>query len=213
MGDQALVMYVRREMYDKHGVRLPWPSMPAKPKPRPRIASRTQRDIEQTPRADTGKTPLEVLSRITGSTTFKEPSNGRSTRHGGMCTLDIAGALGYVKDPLQQRLAMALACMTDAEWESIQALAFPRLLTQLLGSHATRGLVGGKKRHRARLMLHTVFHDLALCRTPMHVTVMAKALDVSPKDCRKLYQVTAGFIETEAQAGARTAIDALYNDE
>jgi hypothetical protein len=113
---------------------------------------------------DTPKDALEILSRMAGGTTFKVPGQGGTGRHVGQD--DLPHALGFVKDPLQQRLALALACQTLGEWESIALLAYPVLLAQLRGMMATRDLVRGTKCHRVRLVLRDVMID----RTRSHAT-------------------------------------------
>jgi hypothetical protein len=202
---------------DIDGKRRPWPKIRLraldKRHPDPPAGFSMRGPIPKTLSQDLGRTPLEILSRLAGGTTFKDFSAARSTRAPGITTLDIAGALGYVKDPLEQRLALALACQTDAEWLEVQRLAHPLIMKQLHGSHATRSLVAGKLKYRARVVLHAAFHDLALVRPPTSDVNAAKQLDMLVKDYRKLYRVVAGFIETNAQAGARTAVDALYNEE
>jgi hypothetical protein len=218
MADPTKVLYHQFERYDEHGKKRPWPTirlraLEKRPKPErehPDLAWEPKRGKTRT--KDERRTPLEILSRLAGSTTFKEPTVGRSTRGHSITNEDIAAALGYVKDPLQQRLALALACQTDAEWPAIRRLASAKLVRQLLGSHATRSLVAGKLRYRASVVLHEAFHDLALLRDPRPTPEGAQRLDMPPRDYRKLYRVVAGFIETLAQEGARTAVDALYNE-
>jgi hypothetical protein len=159
-----------------------------------------------------GRTPLEVLSRLAGGTTFRTPNVGRSTDGGGTGLADVAHALGFVRDPLDQRLALAMASRTDAEWPQVQALAYPQLLQMLLASHNTRALVAGAKRFRVRLVLHDVFHDLVLAR-PMRVPKLsAERILMTERDYRALYKVIAGFVETRAQAGAHAACRALFGD-
>lgn len=199
---------------DIDGKRLPWPRirLRALEKRAPHEPAIMSERFAKTLIIDKRRTPLEVLARLAGSTTFKDFSAAHSTRAPGVTTLDIAAALGYVKDPLQQRLALALACQTDVEWMEVQRLAHPLVMKQLRGSHATRSLVAGKLKYRARVVLHAAFHDLALVRQATDEPSAAKQLDMLVKDYRKLYRVIAGFIETNAQEGARTAVDALYNE-
>lgn len=217
MNNPSLVKYHPFQREDAEGKRKPWPTirLRALEKRQPALPDGVTMRAPPLKSAsnDLGRTPLELLSRLAGGTTFKDFSAARSTRTASITTGDIAAALGYVKDPLQQRLALALACQTDAEWLAIQKLAHPELMKQLHGSHATRSLVAGKLKYRARVVLHSAFHDLALVRPPCNDTNAAKQLDMPVRDYRKLYRVVAGFIETNAQEGARTAVDALYNDE
>lgn len=223
MNDPTAVCYHPWAREDENGKLRPWPTvrlraLEKRGKPDPSLVQAvTWDDLILARRKDTKgeepRTPLEILSRLAGGTTFREPAAGRSTRGHATTTLDIAAALGYVKDPLEQRLAMALACQTDVEWPTVRQLAYAPVMRQLLGSHATKSLVRGKLGYRASVVLHTAFHDLALVRRPQLAQELeeAKHLDLPPRDYRKLYRVVAGFIETTAQSGARAAVEALFS--
>lgn len=218
MNEPALVCYHPWAREDENGKRRPWPTL--------RLRALEKRGKQALVQAVTwddlllarriagkedARTPLEILSRLAGGSTFREPSVGRSTRGHATTTLDIAAALGYVRDPLEQRLALALACQTDAEWPAVRQLATPPVMRQLLGSHATKSLVRGKLRYRASVVLHAAFHDLALVRHPQSPPEAAKQLEMQTRDYCKVYRVVAGFIETTAQSGARSAVEALFN--
>jgi hypothetical protein len=188
-----------------------WPKMPHQPisivRPQQQIAPRRAMAY-----VDAGKTPLELLSRLAGGTTYRTPDTGRSTRTGGAGVDDLAHALGFVTDPLEQRLALALACRTDAEWPQVQELATPQLRRMLLASHQTRAMVAGAMRYRIRLVLHDVFHDLALARPPRLPRQSAKRLQMPVRDYKAMYKAIAGFVETRAHAGAHEAIRALFSE-
>lgn len=214
---KAMAAEVRADAYPKKSPkrdekgRAIWPRMPAKPQhPRGRPASRPSGRVA--PNKGDKRSDLEVLSRLAGGTTYRTPGQVRSTQPSSITTDDIAAALGYVKDPLEQRLALALSCHTVGEWPSIEVLAHAPLLRQLVGSHNTRKLVTGKARHRARLILAEVFHDLALVRFPRATKEMAEQLKMTQRDYREIYRATAGFLETKANAGAYVACQALHED-
>lgn len=221
MNDPTAVCYHPWPRVDENGKRRPWPTLrlralEKRSKPDPALVQAvTWDDLIQARRKEAqgedGRTPLEILSRLAGGSTFREPSVGRSTRGHATTTLDIAAALGYVRDPLEQRLALALACQTDAEWPAVRQLATPPMMQQLLGSHATKALVRGKLRYRASVVLHSAFHDLALVRHPQSPPEAAKQLEMQTRDYCKVYRVVAGMIETTAQSGARAAVEALFN--
>lgn len=155
--------------------------------------------------------PLEILSQLAGNTSFKVPTVGRGTRGGLGGIDDIAHALGLVVDPLDQRLALAIACQTAAEWPAIQTLAVPRILEQLRGGHTTRGLVEGYRRHRVRLVLYDVFHDLVLLRPRRPWLEAAAAVRMKREVYTALYEVMVKFIHTQAQAGAFEACRILFS--
>lgn len=184
------------------GARLSWsmPSTPAPPAPAPRHELFFKEAYQ-----DSAVTPMEWLGQLAGASTFKEPSVGRSTKPSRTTPLDVAAALGCVEQPLKQHLAYALATMTAATWPVIQPLAWPLLIEDLLASHRTRSLVAGHRKLRARLMLHVVFHDLALRRPPRPALDGARLLGVAVRDYRALYRAIAAFIDTYAQEGAGEA--------
>lgn len=209
----------RSACFDEHGQRLldddgrplPWPTMPAKPK------WRARRQTRNPPRlgayVDSGASPIEVLSRMAGGTTFKTPSVGRSTRGQVIGPDDIAHALGWVRDPLAACLALAFACQTVKEWPRVQELAYPRLLAILRANNNTRSIVSEHRRHRVRLVLHHVFHDMAMLRQQRDAKDVATSLRMRPRDYRALYTRIAGELETAAAEGAYTACRVLFGRE
>jgi hypothetical protein len=155
--------------------------------------------------ADGPRTSMEVVSRLAGGTTFKEPSIGRSTRGLTLTNEDIAAAIGYVCNPLVQRLALALSTQSTLEWPEIQKLAYPILVQQLQASHNTRAIVAGHRKYRVKLVLHDVFFDMALLRYQRVPRESARRLRMTARDYNALYKKIAGFIETQAQEGAYEA--------
>ncbi|MGC1550514.1 MAG: hypothetical protein WA777_18485 [Rhodanobacter sp.] len=188
-----------------------WPTMPEAPKWTARVP------LRKAPRGaaytDSPKSALEVLSRLAGATTFKEPTTGRATGGRTITNEDIAHALGHVHDPLVQRLALAIACGTISEWPRIQQMAYPLLVQDLQASHNTRKTVTGANKYRIHLVLHHVFFDLALQRLPTSAFEAAKTCRMQVRDYKALYKAIAGFIETKAQEGAHIAKRVLYGGE
>lgn len=200
-------MYHPRARTDAAGNPVPWPSIPKPPTwvpKQPRTAGK-----KVAPFVDNGREALEVLARLAGGTTFKDQAGGRTSRLS-IGTDDVAHALGRVREPLSQRLALALACQTTAEWSSIQALAHGPLLAELEGNIKTRALVAGHRRFRARMVLHIVFHDLAQLRRPGPWAEGAKVLRMRRHDYQTLYESIRGFIITKAGAAAHEACRFLF---
>lgn len=201
-------LYRAHQRVDENGNKRPWPRMPKAPafdRPKPRAPSWT------TPYTHGRKDPLETLARMAGGTTFKVPDEGRGPAGSTVGVDDIAHALGFVKDPLHQRMALAMACMTVAEWASVQELAYNPLLKILRGSHLTRHLVAGPKRYRVRIVMHDVFHDLVGQRRVAWAEA-AKRARMRRVNYHDLYEVIAGFLETQAYTGAAIACRALFGD-
>lgn len=184
------------------GARLSW-SMPPKP-PAPAPAPKHELIFKEAYQ-DSAVTPMEWLAQLAGASTFKAPTVGRSTKPTRMTTLDVAAALGCVENPLKQQLAYALATMTATSWPMVQKLAWPLLIEQLLASHRTRAIVAGRRKLRARLLLHVVFHDIALRRPARDAVAGARMLGIAVRDYKALYRAIAGFLDTYAQEGAGEA--------
>jgi hypothetical protein len=210
--EPSLVEYFRDgAVFDERGRRRRGPDgkplpLPKPPEPGPfKRPAPPEQSTYLTPWGTDDRDPLELIARLAGGTTFTEPSVGRGTSHAYVTSETIAGALGYVKDPLAQRLAMAMACQTTQEWRHVQQLARPRVLAHLRGSYKTRHLVRGYKRFRAQLVLFDAFHDLALKRAVSWRDAAANA-NMREEDYRLLYQHTAAYLESLARTGAaRTA--------
>lgn len=185
-----------------------WPTIPKAPEWIRRAAAKDP--PRGAAHAGGPKTAMELLSRLAGGTTFKGQAIGRSTRGLALTNEDMAAALGYVTDPLVQRLALALATQSTLEWPQIQRLAYPVLVQQLQASHNTRSIVTGPRKYRVRLVLHDVFFDLTLLRYQRVPRESARRLHMTERDYRALYRAIAGFIETQAQEGAYEARRALF---
>lgn len=156
-----------------------------------------------------GRGAIERLSRLAGGSTFREPALGRASRSLSVGAEDLSYALRYITDPLMQCLALALSCQTAAEWPKIQELAAPIILVDLRNNPTMRGLVEDHRKYRVRLVLHDVFHDMALVRPSRPWKEAAAGVRMNESAYRALYEWIAGFLETQAGEGAMQAIKAL----
>ena len=151
--------------------------------------------------------PLEILSRLAGSTTFRVPAGG------GKATIsidDISHALGRVSERLSALIAGAIACGRVKEWPQIHAAAYPRLHRQLTDDRRTRQLVVGAKRYRIRLVLHDAFLDLVHQRE-VNWTAGAKKCRMQRRTYRELHHAVTGYLRTEAVSAAHEAMTHLFN--
>lgn len=151
--------------------------------------------------------PLEVLARLAGTTTFREPgSGGRPT----VTTEDVAHALGCVHDRLSQMLALAIATGNRMEWVEIQRIGHHRLLNQLLADRRTRLLVAGANKFRARIVFYDAFHDL-VPGSQVKWREAAKRCCMQEQAYRELHRAITGFMNTEAVSAARQACSVLFS--
>lgn len=197
----------RSVRWGKDGRLRPWPTLPAVPRfERPPTAP--VRRLKGIGLQDKRAEPMEILARLAGGTTYKTPTEGRATRSTGLTTEDISHALGYVRDPIAQRMALAMACQVTAEWPAIQALAYDVMRRDMLASPRTRELVADHRRYRVRLAMHAAFHDLVLMQRSSWRDG-AKVARMRVQDYRELYEAAMGFLLTKAVAGAYVAARAM----
>jgi hypothetical protein len=161
-----------------------------------------------TPHANTPRTPLERLSRLAGRTSFVTPGT-RGGRPAVGTTEDLAQAIGWVRDPLAQTLAMAVASGSLAERERIEGLAHPLVLSMLEARAWTHRMVAGARRHRARLVLRAAIVDVVMGRPPK-LRWLARSARMRYQDCRVVYRVIACVLEARAQEGAYEACQRLF---
>ncbi len=207
--DWVAPMYHPHKRTDEHGNQVPWPQPPKAPAFRQRLPS--HRPLRISPYVDNGRDGLEVLARLAGGTSFKLPSAGRATRLSTLGTDDIAHALGFLRDPLEQRMVLAITCQTAAEWPAVQEAAYDRLTADLRGNLKTRHLLEDGKQFRVRLVLHEAFHDLALVRSRPTWEQGAKRVRMNRRDYQDLYCFVRAFLETVAGAGAHKACRVLFS--
>ena len=162
-----------------------------------------------TPFVELQMSPLEVLSKMAGGTTFRVPTAGRSTKASASGTSAVSHALGHVKDELQQALAFAYACESATGWQAVEEMAVARLERELGGDRRTKELVTGKNVFRIRLVLQDVFREVIVRHRPKPQAMLAKAARMRKADYVELYRAIAGVLHTIALEGATTAVKAL----
>jgi hypothetical protein len=157
------------------------------------------------PYIDSRPEPLEILSRLAGSTTYRQPASGGKAT---ITTEDIAHALGKVGNDLAEMLALAIATGNRHQWAAIHSIAYPKLIGQLLADRRTRQLVSGPYRFRARLVMYDAFHDLVLCRQASWREA-ARVCRMQQRTYRELHYAVTGFLRTEAVEAAHQAMKNL----
>jgi hypothetical protein len=166
--------------------------------------SPSKRKLE--PWTDSRPEPLELLARLAGNTAFRLPGSG------GMPTLtteDIAHALGCVRSERAKTIALAIATGNRHAWPNVHLLAYPRLISELQGDRRTRQFVSGADKFRARIVLHTAFHDLVAWQEP-NWKDGALGCGMTQRDYKTLYYSVSGFLRTDAVAAAYQACAKLF---
>lgn len=167
--------------------------------------------VEDRPGAHSSKgeapTPLEIIARLAGCTTYKEPGLVRSTRPG-MTTDEIDFVLSHVGEPLGEDMARTIACHSALSWPRVRKLAYPYLLEKMGNDHQLADLARGKRRARIQLVLHHVYHDLAAHRRRGDKAKAAEECALRLQTYIRAYR----FIEKELTDLATTAAeDAIDN--
>lgn len=153
---------------------------------------------------------MEIIARLAGGTTFRDPTSGRSSREGALDTPTIAAALGFVRDPLAQRMALAVACQTTNEWPHVQAMAYPLLRGRLMADRAYRPLLVGHRRWRLRLVLCDAFIACCGARDATSLAGMARTARMRVEDYTALRRACEDFLMDAAREGAREAWQRLF---
>ena len=158
------------------------------------------------PWTDSRPDPLELLARLAGNTAFRLPASGGLPT---LTTEDIAHALGCVRSERAKAIALAIATGNRHAWPHVHLLAYPRLVSELQGDRRTRQFVSGPDKFRARMVLHTAFHDLVAWQAP-NWKQGATWCGMTQRDYKTLYFAVAGFLRTDAVAAAHAAVIRLF---
>lgn len=152
--------------------------------------------------------PMEIISRLAGSTTYQEPGSAHGTRPG-MTTDEIDFVLACVEDRLAADMARSIACHSALSWPDVLRAGYPYLLDAMRADPLLRSLAAGPRRVRIQYVLQHVYHDLAGHRQRGNKQDAAKQCGMRLQTYRRVY----GFIERElhglAHDAAATAVDTL----
>lgn len=203
-----------------------WWHLPAHQAPRPRARMKA----EPQPAAvallvamgghdddDTPKAPQEVVERLGGTTTYREPCGS----FGGTPAL-TADEIDFVlataedndhvrHDRLARVLAYAVAMHSLRDWPEVQARGVPHLLRAYGNSRMCRPLVRGEHRIRVRFVLWDAFHGLVTNRPPP-IGVRAAAARMRAASYWWLYRLAFDELSALADAVMGDAVKMLRDD-
>lgn len=129
-------------------------------------------DTWSTERADA----VEMVTRMLVPSSYKMPVEGRGSKPG-LMPCDIAGALGFLRDPLQRETAIAVATRADRrEIAKLSMRAYRRVAIAVRHWRGPRVLDLRKPedRFRLRIVVYDAAHDLVWPERRRQFYVMAK---------------------------------------
>lgn len=152
--------------------------------------------------------PMEIIARLAGSTTYKEPGFAYGTRPG-MTNDEIDFVLSTVQDRLAADMARSIACHSALSWPNVLRLGYPYLLEAMRADPQLRDLAAGERRVRIQYVLQHVYHDLAAHRQRGNKDDAAKECGMRLQSYRRAYRFIEGELHALAHDAAETAIDTL----
>ena len=185
-------------------------------KPPQFMRKRPHRDprMEKTPYTDTRALPMEILARMAGRTTFRNPKDVTGIP---VTAQDVAHALaaavdshGDPTDPLGKAMAMAIACQRESEWPNVEDLGRERLLDWLRSQRHYPRICAGAYTYRARIALHDAFTDLIYPARRRKIREAAKDARMSKEKYRFLLKSTMALLEAAANTAAADAVRYLF---
>lgn len=161
------------------------------------------------------RTPQEIVERLCGSTTYREPFGAVGGRPE-IANDDIAFELAHARDrdkQLHSRLARALALSVATAnaglWPEVHEYGVPHLLHACGESRVLRTLVVGQRKIRIRIVLWDAFHALTKTATQRPVSARARMAHMRRTTYETLYEFVFSEISNLADAVMADACEAL----
>lgn len=180
-------------------------------KPHKRLGRHSEKKQQLDTHTQERREPLEILATLAGSTTYRVPTEGRSTVEPGITAIDIAHALGAAPNKAGAHMALAIACQRKHELATITQLVYPSLLRELRDQRHFPGVVAGPKKYRIRLVLPEAFRDVLHPHPRRPLKPVAKSVQMNESAFRFLHRHIAAFLESEAADAARFASTYLFS--
>lgn len=155
--------------------------------------------------------PLELVARIVGTSSYRVPLEGKGTKQA-MSTSDITAAVGYMEDALERRVVMVTATRAGSEEIARMAsLAYRRVVRVLRRQPGQPlDLRNGADRWRLRLVvydaaLHMVWPER---RRPMNE--LAKGAKMRSQNYRTVYHCASSALQEVLNNGTESFRAALW---
>lgn len=180
-------------------------------KPQKRIGRHSRKKQELDTHTNEKREPLEILAMLAGRTTYRVPTEGRSTVEPGITAIDVAHALGMAPNKAGAHMALAIACQRTNDLGRIADLVYPTLLKDLRNQRHFPGVVSGPKKYRIKLVLPEAFRDVLQPHPRRPLKPVAKSVMVNEAAFRFLHHHISGYLESQANDAASWASTYLFS--
>lgn len=160
----------------------------------------------RTPYADDPRDPLELMARLLVSGGYKVPVEGRSTASLGVTSADIAGAVGYMRNPLERQTALTVATRgSDVDAARLASAAYREIVREVRKCRPIPiDLTDGADRWRLRIAIYDATRDLIWPERREPLATLAKAAKTRRSTYAVLHRCATAVLQA-ALADARLA--------
>lgn len=164
-----------------------------------------RRRVKKDPYTKDERDPLELLARLMVGGSYRIPVGGTGTK-GGLQSSEIAAAVGYITDPLQREIAMAVSGRAGAQQtarlaqnvyrrcaRAVRMMRPPRALKLHLPAD----------RWRLRMVIYDVATELVWPERQRPIAELAKDTKMRRSEYARLHKVVKADLQ-ELLNGART---------
>lgn len=156
---------------------------------------------------------LELIARLLVGGSYRLPVEGRSTAEARLTSSDIAGAVGYMRDPLERRTALAVATRADdAEAARVAAMAYREIVRELRKLRAVPIDLGkGADRWRLRIAIYDATQDLIWPERRRPFTELAKAAKTRRHVYRTLHRCATAVLQAKLNDARRAFQRSMFH--
>ncbi|MBA0394883.1 hypothetical protein D7U98_05625 [Stenotrophomonas maltophilia] len=157
---------------------------------------------------------LEMLSRLLVGGSYRMPVEGRSTLPP-LGSSDIAGAVGYMRNPLEKHTALAVATRMGPAAIARLSLAAYRLVAKDVRALRPRPLDLGKPadRWRLRLVIYDAAHELVWPERRQPFAGLAKSAKMRKGNYIKAHKCATAVLQEALHGGRRGFRQAMWAGE
>lgn len=156
--------------------------------------------------------PLELISRLLVGSSYRVPVEGTGTKSG-LQAVDVAGAVGYMEDPLAGRVSVAVATRAEApEIARVSAAAYRRV-ARTIRMLKTRPLTLAEPadRWRLRMVIYDVATELVWPERRRPLKDLAKATKMRLGTYCLVHKVAMAELQSALNEGRRDFARRLWS--
>lgn len=155
--------------------------------------------------------PLELVARIVGTSSYRVPIEGKGTKQT-LCTSDITAAVGYMSDPVERQMVLATATRAEsAEVARVAVLAYRRVarVVRQRPEHLL-DLRLGADRWRLRLVVYDAAMHLVWPERRRPMNDLAKAAKMRGSSYRTVYRCASAVLQEVLNNGTDSFRTAMW---